>query len=233
MVAPPMRVTRITVDTARKVWSAPHGQLLFDSKSFAVLRLCRWSRNAFWINILNLFPFLFGVFLRLLFFSLFVVFFFLFIKSKPQGAENLWEEEKKVRCYKKYICTITAIMRVESERCEIAVENCNLGRWEANIHTHTPASHVVNLSPIMARRFMEFTLLTLHALNAAFFIHAKIEENLCVFFGRSLFCFARFHFTLLTQNFSVLGFFFFFFTPAYFACYQWCVWWWQRSTFNS
>jgi hypothetical protein len=56
---------------------------------------------------------------------------------------------------------------------------------------------------------MEFTLLTLHALNAAFFIHAKIEENLCVFFGRSLFCFARFHFTLLTQNFSVLGFFFF------------------------
>lgn len=83
--------------------------------------------------------------------------------------------------------TITAItLRAESvsERCEIAVENCNLGRGRCE---HS----VVNLSPIMARRFMEFTLLTLSsrspAPNAAFFIHAKIEENLCVFFGRSLF----------------------------------------------
>lgn len=74
---------------------------------------------------------------------------------------------------------------------------------------------------------------TMRALNAAFFIHAKIEENLCVFFGRSLFCFALFHFTLLTQNFSVLGFLFFSFQHVLLACYQWCVWWWQRSTFNS
>lgn len=108
-----------------------------------------------------------------------------------------------------YVHTIAAIMRVSrvriEKRCEIAVENCNLGsKRMPNTLCSQPFSN--NGTKIYGVHTPHSTM---RALNAAFFIHAKIEENLCVFFGRSLFCFALFHFTLLTQNFSVLGFLFF------------------------
>ena len=101
----------------------PHGQTLgLTLNHFHLARLCRWSRNAFWINILNLFRFL------LLYFFC-VPYFFFFFLSRLSRKEPSWKKKYKFCvCKKKYVRLQRLwIMRVESEKCEIAGENCNLG----------------------------------------------------------------------------------------------------------
>lgn len=122
---------------------------------------------------------------------------FCFLSATAKNKKIYTPQEAE--CKETHAFAIT-IMRVESEGCEIAVENCNLGRDVRNsshsqpfpnngtkiygVHTHSSFSHSLSLS-------LSF--------NAAFFIHAKSGKFMCVpwspflfFYSSSLFWFSFF-----------------------------------------